>query len=538
MLSGSARHVVHGLALFAGMSALSSSAYGVFLDGKGNYSLRGETRTHPGYDSATGQHQAIEQNFRLDGEIRANDKASFFLQFRLFDTNREAYLGDDVQPQECAPQIPEPNATDDAVIPNNRGNSRSCAGRHQNGGEPGYAPYTPRITEAYAQYAFNSCLFKAGRRSRDWGMGMFLSSGKGAFDKSMSLYDGFECAINIQKAQTLGFSVGYDKLSETGAPITDQGSRDTYGANKPSDDLDQFFFTIQYDDRKAAAGSAMTQQIGIYFANVIGGGDLKTDIKYADLFLNFSFPNLVLKNEILFRLGKSADPSWARLGGVYSIDESIETNKLDSIAATGGLEYYLSRSGMVVGPNEFRQGDAKSHSMFLGYAYAPGDSDGYYDVYDYSTPDIPLKRNTKVNAFAFHRNFKPALLLFNAPTYMDSQRIDGIYDPTRLMNATVYDIGYRYRSLENGDFEVKFITASLNQGAPADFDRSSGTYPVGTDGKELGYELDLKYDRYFGKEFSIGAAGGIGLPGDAMRTQDGKKPQVSYLIESHVSFNF
>ena len=91
------------------------------------------------------------------------------------------------------------------------------------------------------------CLLTGGRRGRDWGMGMILDSGKDPFDTDASIYDGVTCDINIQKSQTLGFSFGYDKITETGATVLTSSEADstTYGPTNKNDDLDQIFVTLE-----------------------------------------------------------------------------------------------------------------------------------------------------------------------------------------------------------------------------------------------------------------------------------------------------
>ena len=520
---------------------LSTTSKAIFIDGNGYYSLLGETRNHPGFDSGGGLFQAAKQNFHLKAEIRANDRASFFTEFRLFADPRQAYLGDTAEPGECSVEDISSSKT---------GNATTCTDRHQNSGEPRYRSYYPRITEAYTQYAFDSCLFSAGRRSRHWGMGIFLHGGKGPFDTDASVFDGFSCDFNIQKSQTLAFSIGYDKLSETGTSTSfgsnnDTDDEDEYGATNPSDDLDQYFFTIEYNDRKANSSTSFSQQVGFYFANIVGSKeDLETDIKIADLFLSFYMPRLVIKQEVVFRLGKSADPSWTRLGGIRSLDNEKKVNNLTSIGAAGSIELFLSRSGSIVGPEEYNEGNAKSHSIFIDYAYAPGDRDGYSDEYEILTNDDGLTigrelRSTDVTAMAFHRNFKPALLLFNAPAEKDNLRVDGIFDPGRVMNASVISTGYRYQSIESGNFELKLIMAQLNKTMPDSLkDSDQGLGLIGYGGDTLGLELDLKYDRNLGKGVLLGIAGAIANPGKAWKKNPNDDPVTNYLLQSFIAFRF
>ncbi|MFY7930239.1 MAG: hypothetical protein ACOVS5_15300, partial [Oligoflexus sp.] len=74
------------LASSIGLAAalFSSQASAISVDGHGYYSLRGETRTNPEYQPGSSAHQAVDQFFRLDTELRVNDQSSVFLEFKLF----------------------------------------------------------------------------------------------------------------------------------------------------------------------------------------------------------------------------------------------------------------------------------------------------------------------------------------------------------------------------------------------------------------------------------------------------------------------
>ncbi len=502
----------------------TGSASAIFVDGHGSYSLRGETRTKPDFQSDKSAFQAIDQFFRLDTELRVNDKSSVFVEFKVFDDEREAFLGDKAKAQPCPSGANTPAGQD-------------CSIAQQNSGEPRYDPYTPKVTKLYAKYAMDYCLLTAGRRGRQWGMGILLDDGTKPFATDASIFDGVTCDINIQKSQTLGFSVGYDKISETGSSILADGqATGAYGASNNGDDLDQFFLTIEYNDHRANAGKGFSKQIGIYFANIIGGDNTRTDLKVADLYLNFLLQDLVIQNEAVFRLGRSADPSWSLLGAARTRDADLKvSNELQSIALAGSVEYFLSRSGAYLGPKEYNQGNPTSHSVFAGYAYAPGDADGYNP--EYPATDEPSQRDRKVTAFAFHPNFKPGLLLFNGRKSSDKQRIDGVFDPYRVVNATVFNAGYRFQSVENGNFEAKIVTAKLNEAMPTSL-KDAGVTGVGYNGDSLGFELDFSYTRQLGKELEFGFAGAIGLPGEAWKTSAETKAESSYLLQSNVTFNF
>lgn len=545
---------VRNFVLFMSVSlgfATSGSALAFFMDGKGQYSLRGVTQKHPAFDKQRGDFQAIEQSFRLSTEFRLTDRASLIMETRLFDDPRRAYLGDEARPTECSERTATSVARGGSDVPvydpSNTGNAASCNGRHQNSSAPGYAPYYPKISEVYTQYALDWCLLKAGRRARSWGMGIFLDADYKPFDTQSSVFDGISCDINVQKSQTLAFSFGYDKLSETGVDTNETVrvvDNSKFGPGNQSDDLDQIFFTIQYDDRKANEGSKLTQQVGIYFANVIGREALKTDIKFADLYLNFFFSNWVVRNELLFRLGRSSDPSYTRLGGAGVTLKDTElvsaNNKLDAIASAGSVEYFVSRSGSSSGPENFKKGNAQSHAIFLEYAYAPGDKDGYTKVYD-TASDLGLRSDNRASAIAFHRNFKPAMILLNAQPQQDDLRIDGVFDPGRVMNVFLFGTGYRFKSIESGNFELKFITGRLNEGIPGAAKAlyaNAAERPIGYAGNDLGYELDLKYDMFLAQNLQVGAGGALAIPGEAWEIHRDQKPAPSFLLQSSLSFTF
>lgn len=523
---------------FAASVIISSSASAIFVSGKGHYTLRGESRQKPGFTGSS-SHQAIDQFFRLETEIRSGDKSSFITEFSIFENRRSSLLGDTASPRNCSPEYSVPTDANGNKVegdpnegtPANMGNKGDCNGQQQSSLEPGYSPYTPRITKAYARYASDFCLITAGRRDRDWGLGILYDNGKGRFDTRSSIYDGITCDVNLQKSQTLGFSVGYDKISETGSLGT---VGETYGPRNQSDDLDQIFFSIVYSDPKSASPS-FSKEIAIFFANIVGKGELSSDLKIADLYLAFYMPALVIKQEILFRLGKTADPNVSRIGG--SVGDGTKNN-LDSIAAAGSLEWIMSKSGSLLGPEEYKKGTLSTHSLFLEYAYTPGDSDGYLAQFD-STGS--RSRDTKATAIALHENFKPALIFFNERIQDDKKRIDGIYDPYRVMNASIFALGYRFSGIEDGDFEISLINATLNSGISATAKEQyaqASEYPVGYKGKSMGWELDVSYSRDYENGLRFGGAAAATMPGQALDTKPNSKAKSQTLFQSFISFSF
>ena len=110
------------------------------------------------------------------------------------------------------------------------------------------------------------------------------------------------------------------------------------------------------------------------------------------------------------------------------------------------------------------------------------------------------------------------MILFNAPKAVDYLRVDGVYDPYRVMNATVLSAGYRYRDHSLGDFEFKAITASLNETPNSEIIESfkdSDQRPFGYAGNDLGLELDFSYSKLLDLGLEVGGDLALALPGNA-----------------------
>lgn len=547
-------------AVLGGLGTLlgSGGAWALFLDGEGHYSLLSELREAPGFAGRRGSYQAIRQNFRLLGELRLNDRISTFLEFRLFDDPRTPYLGDSAQPMTCSSR--EGGSVDEG---------EECRGRHQDTESPRYAPYIPKVTRVYARYAFDYCILEAGRRPRHWALGAFINAGTGPFDVDGSTYDGVNCDINIQKSNTLGVNFGWDRLAETGDRMFDPRERrvqdrneiagmeaESFGAMRTSDDLDQIFFTILFDDRRANAGGSFAKEIGLYYQRVMGSEEQKlpqssgaatvshrTEINYIDLYTAFYAGDLAFRNELIFRMGRSADPNWVQHGGRRDDLGQPVRHDLQALAAVGGLEYTLSRSGSVVGPVEYNEGTARRHLLTLDYAFVPGDGDGYY-VDDSAQVAAGLgeeRRDGKVRAMALHRNFRPSLLLLDGPAETRDMRVDGVYDPERLVNVSLFGLGYKYETMTYGSIAVKLLTAQLRDGIPGDVKEAyiaEEARPIGFAGKDLGWELDIRYSYLWGREVDLGVAAGVGLPGSAWQTDRGAAPKNSFLLQTFAAFKF
>ncbi len=483
-------------------------ASALFLDANGYYGIRGEIRPDPTFDEDAERHQAFEHSFRFTLDGRLHEKANVLLELRLMDDLRRAYVGDEAIGAETAAGT----ETQDPLFPQ-------------------YRPFTPEITKVYVRYAFDYCILEAGRRGRDWGMGIFLDSGTDPFETDQSIFDGVSCDVNIQKFQTLGFSFGFDKLQESNlatSPLTKVTRR---GATVRGDDLDQLFLSIMYDDRKANQGASVTKQIGLYFA-YITENHFDTSLKIIDLYTNLNVGPFKWDNEFIFRIGDSENPLMKRLGGYAPLTSGgqLKKNNMGGIAAAGKLEYEFNRSGELKGPEEFHEGNFSRHVLFADYAYAPGDADGY--------EKDTTKRPTDAKAFNFHRNFKPALILFDEPEEVDGLAIDGVYNPDYVMNAKIFGLGYRFENTSWGNFEAKILTAFLNEGMPANLKSAVTTRTIGYGGKDLGYELDLKYEYAINRHAKLGLNGAFAVGGDAWRGMPGEDKVNRYLIQSYLTFEF
>ncbi len=531
----------------------SIPAQAFFLDGNGHYGLIGETRIAPDFQKGNGLYQATRVSFDLNGEVRANDRASFNLRLGLNDNQGHLFLGDTAKPQTCEPR--RSSTTGEPA-------DTSCSGRNQSVFDSGYASLTPVIREAYGKYAFNYCLLTAGRRSRDVGIGAFLNSGKRPFDTDASVFDGVTCDVNMQKHQDLGFTFGFDKLQETGtwlnnpydSPVADvkrqndfNNKTGKFGSDESSDDMDQLFFGITYDDLKTKGPGSFAKQVGIYFANILST-DSKTDVKFFDLYTGFYYGKFSLKNELIFRLGKSADPAAVALGGKRSSDEEILANNLSSMGVAGKLEYTIMKSGASLGPEEFNEGNLRRHLLFADYAYAPGDADGYF--YDEANADArntaigEIKReNNRVQAMAFHKNYHPAMLFFNSRSPSRKYALGGVFNPERVMNAALYSLGYRYENMETGNFEIKAVTGRILETAPGSIvnylnSTTDSARPIGFYGADLGYELDMMYTYQYQREVELGLGAAVASPGKAWKTSSVTDPQMGFGLLGSFAIKF
>lgn len=487
------------------------------LTGDGHFSLEGEYRSKPAHVQGGDPIQGVRHNLRLGLEAVVDDKLSGMFELRLTDSLRDSYLGD-------TPQSPEEQANCNPATSNAQCPRRSPLDNSKES-------FKPRLAKAYIRAAYEYCILEAGRRGRDWGLGMYLDSGTGPYERDASIFDGIDCSLNIDKFQTLSFRLGYDKLQETDYA---SGTAASGIANK-KDDINQFFFSMMVDERETKKSAFFKKNIGVYVAYILGK-NFDTDIKIADLYIDLTFGRFNWKNEILFRLGESSNPALSASGGYAPANvignggalANLKKNKLDATAFAGKFFYQISESGKLEAPKEYAQNsDYRSHSIYSEYAIVPGDKDGYKS---------PENRDSELEAIKLHRNFKPALILFNAPSAVDVVNKDGIADSDRITNALVYSLGYRYENLKLGNFDCKLIGAKLMESLPtADRANQSG---IGFNSDDLGFEVDIAYEYRINPRAVFGLNVGYLAAGDAWQKNAVEKAEDTFLLQTNINFQF
>ncbi len=490
-------------AILLGTLCFSLQASAWYLNGSGHYSIRPEFKEHPMFQKGTGNHDAIDHNLRLGIEGRATEKASLFFEFRVSDDLRESYLGDQAQ----------------------------CEGANcqdQNPLDPKYDNYIPKLSQLYMQYAFDLCLLKAGRRGRDWGLGVLYDSGKGLFDPEYSVFDGVSCEMNLTSSQTLGFEVGYDKLQET-SRVAGLNS----GATSRSDDLSQVYLSVELDDRHVGSASSFKKHIGLYGSWIFGERH-ETDIQFIDVYTALYYKGFSFANEFVFRLGESKDPALTSFGGRGSRTNGDPIAKsAESVAFAGYFDYVFLESGDMSAPNRFNKGTSSRHGVRLEYAFAPGDADGYLAEDD-------TERDERAAAFAFHRNFQPAQILFRERNYSDNNIVPGAFDPGRLVNAYLLGLSYRYEDMKYGNFNLKLLTASLLESMPDSVKAAQANQAVksvGYEGNDLGFEVDFNYTYKWGENIEAGLDAAYAIAGKAFEIQDDQTSD-SFLVSVFAGYKF
>ena len=150
------------------------------------------------------------------------------------------------------------------------------------------------------------------------------------------------------------------------------------------------------------------------------------------------------------------------------------------------------------------------------------------------------KRDEKAGAFSFHRNFKPALILFNERTYSDRFKVDGVFDPGKVTNAFVLGLSYRYESMKYGFGKIKFIMANMIEEMPESVKAAQAADPIkqiGYAGKDLGLEVDLNYTYKWGENIEAGVDLAYALAGEAFNIEEDSKTD-TYLISVFAGYKF
>jgi len=519
--------------------------YALFFDGKGFFGLQGQSLWRPGFSGNYNSYTKIQKDMHLILEGRSSDQLSFFLDLSVFQDPESRHLGDKTRTDQCFDQ------------------KEPCKQQHQNISNPHYEDIVATFKEIYIRYASDLCLLEIGRRARHIALGAIINDGEKPFAYDSSLYEGVSCLITPQRYQKLSLAFGYDQLVESGSTFLQsipETQEDQFGPTASSDDVHQIFAHIKLDDRLFKAQGDWKNEIGLYFSWLFSE-DRKhpkpvdgTSVQYVDLFTAFHLNPFSFKNEFVLRVGHSADPSWALLGGRLNYPNDIISKSVHSMAVTGELSWVIYQEGSYRGPKEYRQGDHLQHSVFFGYAFAPGDEDGYYANYDF-IKDLKdeekekaqdtvglVNRDAKAKALAFHRAFQPALLLFRGfDQDMRDLQIDGVFHPARVMNTALFSLGYRYDSIAIGHIEAKFTTAFLNKSMPIkvkDYFENRKKRPFGYYGTGLGYELDVSYHYFIDRHIELQVEGAFALPGEAWRLRADDSLKNSYLIQTGVVFRF
>lgn len=473
-------------ALFFLLSFFSSAeGFSYFLTGSGHYGARPEFRTNPDM-KPNGNYFSLNQSFRLLGEFKANDRASFFAELRLFENPREAKLGDGM--------------SDSNVF------------------YPAYKFFQPRISKLYMKYMTDYAVFEVGRRPRSWAQGLLYDAGDKPFSSRGSVFDGVTASLNPSMSQSLGFMAGYDLL---------QDSTDT---KKPTAYFHQIFGAVYYDTIKLGGSKPVATNTGLYFAHMFDSASeadrnvvFPSSLSFFDAYFNFDFRriNLEWKNEILGVWGK-ADPSRLLKFGAK---ESGESENFGSLSFATYLGFTFGESGSYHGPRQFAKGDYKRSVVFFDFVFLPGSSEGAKE---------PAKRDSgHVTAYNGNENFKKTLILFNAKPSLDSDssmKVDGIFDPYRMMNVHFYSLGYRYEDLNIGNFEFRLSHARFQKNHDV-ADRVGNA----KNGKSLGIEGDLSYSISFGQDVTVGADLGLFIPGKGL-TSDKEAANI-FLAQASVIFN-
>ena len=73
--------------------SLSPSAQAFFFDGKGFYGIKGQQRTDSNLSEKTGTHQAFDETFGLELNLKKGDHFNFYLDLQILEDFRASYMG-------------------------------------------------------------------------------------------------------------------------------------------------------------------------------------------------------------------------------------------------------------------------------------------------------------------------------------------------------------------------------------------------------------------------------------------------------------
>ena len=120
-------------------------------------------------------------------------------------------------------------------------------------------------------------------------------------------------------------------------------------------------------------------------------------------------------------------------------------------------------------------------------------------------------------------------------------RIDGVFDPFRILNAYLLGLAYEIESNKFGNIKAEIFYSSLLQAMPEDVKTATAnadTKMVGYYGKDIGYEFDLEYSYLFDRGLELGANVAAALPGKAWKIKRRYCFTNNYLVQGYVTFNF
>ncbi len=462
----------------------SQQGFSFFITGEGHYGIRPEFRTKPDLTDSS-NYFAVNQSLRLLTELRAHERTSFFVELRLFQSEREAKLGQHLN-------------------------------QDSNVFSPVYNALSPRVTKAFLRYTMDYAVIELGRRPRSWAQGLLYDAGEKPFATSASLFDGVTAYIEPSKSQSLSFMAGYDIL-HSGAPVPNQADTNIFH---------QIFGGVIFDTEKLHGTGPVASDTGLYFAHMFDSyrkaGDASTSVSFFDAYFNFSFNPIKLKwkNELLGTWGTAGTDQAQSLGARMGKGESIE---LGSFSVASHLEWTFFEAGSYLGPKDFNKGDYKRSLIYFDLVFLPGMAEGA------DAPSEP--KIAKTNAFKAHENFKKTLILFNTKPNLDNSHVDGVFDPYRMMNTHLYSLGVRYEDLKIGNFEGKLTHARLSKTHGA-----TGKVGYKDNGTNLGFETDISYSINFGKNITVGADLGMLVPGNALKSTRIPDPSISFLAQAAVLF--